>query len=78
MAFRRPKNLKDYLVHARVKPDNNYIALYKAFISVYLHGAKFVEREAFLTLGIRFSHTTRKSYSINYNLDCNSSNVIYI
>ena len=48
MAFRRPKNLEDYLVHARIKPDNNSVIQ-----GSHRYSSTRCERQAFLTLGIR-------------------------
>ena len=61
MAFRRPKNLRDYLMPARIKTDNNSVI--QGIISVHLHDVKFLEREAFLTLGIRLLVTQLKNHT---------------
>ena len=75
MAFRRPKNLKDYLVHAGIKPDNNSVI--QGIHQCSSTRCEICRKRSFLNIGNTFvSHTTGISYSINYNLDCNSSNVV--
>ena len=73
VAFRRPKNLRDYLVHAKLKTTQQ----------IARGTVKCQNRRCdvcnYLSLGNKFtSHVTGKTYSVNYNLDCNSKNVIYL
>lgn len=77
VAFRRPKSLKDYLVHAKVKQE----------ITIRDSGNKqcaskncrICRKDKLLKMGDTFESTnTGKSYTINYSLNCNSSNVVYL
>ncbi|KAJ8037537.1 hypothetical protein HOLleu_18374 [Holothuria leucospilota] len=75
MAFRRPKNLANYLVHAKLKPANAE--------NTPLGTVKCGDRRClvceFLKTGDSFtSKGTNKSYTINFELNCNSSNVVYL
>ena len=75
MAFRRPKCLKDYLVHAKLKPkeDRERKGCHKC------EDRRCRICKLHMETGTEFrSKTTGQSYSINYNLNCNSSNVIYL
>ena len=76
MAFRRPKNLKDYLVRARLKPANSEA---KVKGTVNCGNKRCMICKNHLKIGHSFtSKKTNKSYSINYQLDCNSDNVVYL
>ena len=77
VAFRRPKSLKDYLVNARIRPDNNNSVPGNYRCSSTR--CEICRNKNYLNIGNTFvSNTTGKSYNINYNLDCNSSSVIYL
>ena len=73
--FRRPKSLGDYLVHAQLRPSTRLERSSKGTVVCgkrRCHVCKYLEpRERFI------SYRTGKRYTINYELDCNSSNVIY-
>ena len=75
MSFRRHKSLGDYLLHSKLKRTNHTeprptgtVRCESGRRQVYQH----------LEPGDTFtSHITRKKYSINYELNFNSSNVVY-
>ena len=75
VSFRRPKSLADYLVRARVNsscqgslPKGTYKCnSRRCEVCNYLD-----EKNSFV------STKTQREYSINYNLNCNSVNVIYL
>ena len=76
MAFRQPKNLQDYLVHVKLRP---------LCVSNRANRGTVHSRSArcdvcnYVVPSSRFtSHTTKRSYTINYQLDCNSYNVVYL
>ena len=75
VAFRRPKSLGDYLMHAKLKPLRSG---YKPPGTVQC-GDRRCRVCEHLTIGNSFtSNNTKKTYSINYELNCNSSNVVYL
>ena len=75
VAFRRPKSLKDYLVRAKINNSSSR----ESFRGVRKCKDKRCGVCNFLKLGKCFhSSVTGKSFSINYDLHCNSSNVIYL
>ena len=76
MCHDEPKNLQDYLVRAKLRP-----------LCINNQGNKGVVRCDSTRCdvcncavpGSSFtSHTTKRSYAINYQLDCNSYNVVYL
>ena len=75
MAFRRPKSLRDYLVHAKLGSQHTERGC---------SGTKKCDNRRcqvckFLKPGDRFSSkSTGKGYSINHQLNCNSTNVVYL
>ena len=76
MAFRRPKSLGDYLVHAKLRPSTR---LERSSKGTVVCGNRRCQVCKYLEPGERFtSYRTGKSYTINYELDCNSSNVVYL
>ena len=76
MAFRRPKSLGDYLVHAKLRPSTR---LERSSKRKVVCGNRQCQVCKYLEPGERFtSYRTGKSYTINYELDCNSSNVVYL
>ena len=76
MAFRRPKNLKDYLVRAKLKPANSEERVRG---TVKCGNQRCMICKNHLKVGRScISKRTNKSYSINYKLDCNSDNVVYL
>lgn len=75
MAFRRSKNLADYLVHAKLKPANSE--------NTPLETVKCGDRRClvceYLKTGDSFtSKGANKSYTINFELNVNSHNVVYL
>ena len=76
MAFRRPKSLGDYLVHAKLRPSTR---LERSSKGTVVCGNRRCQVCKYLEPGERFtSYRTGKSYTINYELDCNISNVVYL
>ena len=74
VAFRKPKSLSDYLVRARFTTSSNQEV--KGTCKCNSNRCQICN---FLSLGRSFhSHITKKEFSINYNLDCNSNNVVYL
>ena len=76
MAFRRPKNLQHYLVRAKLRPVSNSDRGTKGTMhckSNRCDVCNYVAPTSSFT-----SHTTKRSYNINYQLDCNSNNVVYL
>ena len=76
MAFRRPKSLKDYLVHAKLRPlDQDFLVTR----GTHKCGSSRCDVCNYLIVGDRFSSlTTDTSYTINRGFDCNSRNVVYL
>ena len=75
MAFRRPKSLGDYLVHAKLQSTRSED---KPGGTVQCGDRRYHVCEH-LKIGDSFtSKGTGKTYSINYELNCNSSNVVYL
>ena len=76
VAFRRPKSLGDYLVHSKLKPLRSQGCKPPGTVKC---GGRRCQVCEHLTIGDRFeSSDTKKAYSINYELNCNSSNVVYL
>ena len=76
VAFRRPKSLGDYLVHARLKPARSRGCQPPGTVRC---GERRCQVCTHLTTGSSFaSNTTKKTYTIDYELNCNSNNVIYL
>ena len=76
LAFRKPKSLKDYLVRAKVQKQRIKAEGSRSCGSSVCQISK---DESFLKFGNKFtSNVTGKTYDIHYNLDCNSSNVVYL
>ena len=76
MAFRKPKSLGDYLVHTKLRPSTRLERSSKG-TEVCVNRRCQVCKS--LKLGEKFtSYRTGKSYTINYELDCNSGNVVYL
>ena len=76
MAFRRPKSLGDYLVHAKLRPSTR---LERSSKGTVVCGNRRCQVCKYLEPGERFtSYRTGKSCTINYELDCNRSNVVYL
>ena len=76
LAFRRLKNLQDYLVRAKLRPLYNSNRGTKGSMhckSNRCDVCSYVVPSSSFT-----SHTTKRSYSKNYPLDCNSNNVMYL
>ena len=76
VAFRKPKSLGDYLVHAKVNSrgprDTDLLGTVKCS-SRRCEVCHYLEEKS----EFKGSHEDR-TYSINYHLDCNSSNVVYL
>ena len=76
MAFRRPKSLEDYLVHAKLRPSTRQE---RSSMGTVVCGNRRCQVCKYLEPGERFtSYRTGKSYTINYELECNSSNAVYL
>ena len=76
MAFRRPKSLGDYLVHAKLRLSTR---LQRNSKGTVLCDNRSCQDCKYLEPGERFySYRTGKSYTINYQLDCINSNVVYL
>ena len=74
MAFRRPKNLQDYLVRAKLRPVSTSDRGIKGTMHCKSNTCDVCN---YVTPSSSFtSHTTKTSYNINYQLDCNSNNVL--
>ena len=72
VAFRRPKCLKDILVHSELKTPVNI----KGCVKCTDKRCRVCD---YLVEGTRFSSgVTGKSYIINFNMGCNSDHVIYV
>lgn len=77
VAFRRPKSLRDYLVHAKLRstraeetPGNR---------GTHKCSSNRCDVCNYLVEGDRFSsNVTGASYTINHQLDCNARNVVYL
>ena len=75
-SFRKPKSLKDYLVRAKVQKQRIKAEGSRSCGSSVCQISK---DESFLKFGNKFTrNVTGKTYDIHYNLDCNSSNVVYL
>ena len=75
IAFRRPKCLADYLVHARVKGGQRE----GGECGTHKCGSTRCEVCDYLDESSCFKRTDfAREYSINYNFNCNSSNVVYL
>ena len=76
MAFRKPKSLGDYLVHTKLRPSTRLERSSKGTEVCVNRRCQVCKT---LKLGETFtSYRTGKSYTINYELDCNSGNVVYL
>ena len=76
MALRRPKNLHDYLVRAKLQPLFNSNQGNKGNVHCKSNRCNFCN---YVIASSSFTgHTTKRSYHINYQLDCNSNNVVYL
>ena len=76
LKFRRPKNLQDYLVHVRLRPVGQSTMDHKGTFRCNNSRCDVCN---YVILGDSFSsHVTNSSYRINYQLDCNSRNVVYL
>ena len=76
MAFRRPKNLQDYLVRAKLRPVSNSNRGTKGTMHCKSNRCDVCN---YVTPNRSFtSYTTKRSYNINHQLDCNSNNVVYL
>ena len=75
MAFRRPKNLANYLVHAKLKPVNPG---YTPLGTVKCGNRRCLICKHLKTGDSFTSRCTNKSYSINFNLNCNLNNIVYL
>ena len=64
MAFRRPKNLQDYLVCAKLQPLYNSNWGNIGTMHCKSNRCNVTPSSSFT------SHTTKRSYNINYQLDC--------
>ena len=71
-----PKSLQDYLVHAKLRPlDQNP----SGNRGTHKCTSNRCDVCNYLAVGDRFSsHVTGTSYTVNYRLDCNSRNVVYL
>ena len=75
VAFRRPKSLRDYLVHAKLRATN----LEERPKGTVKCGDRRCQVCKHLKIGDSFtSKRTGKQYSINSDLNCNSTNVVYL
>ena len=75
VAFRRPKSLRDYLVHAKLR-DTNLADSPKETVRC---GDRRCQVCKHLKIGDSFTlKRTEKQYSINFDLNCNSTNVVYL
>ena len=74
VAFRKPKSLSDSLVRAHFVSDSNQEV--KGTCQCNSNQCQICN---FLSLGRSVqSHITSKEFSINYNLDYNSNNIVYL
>jgi hypothetical protein len=73
MAFRRPKNIKDFLVKTNFQPQNNvkYESV-KCNRPRCSHCSNIIESDSFT------SSQYHTEFKLNYNTDCASSDVIYL
>ena len=75
VAFRRPKSLKDYLVHAKLRATS-VEEKPKGTVKCDDRRCQVCEH---LKIGDSFtSKRAGKSYSINFDLNCNSTHVVYL
>ena len=75
VAFRKPKSLRDYLVRAKVdsrSPRNSLLGTVKCSTR-RCEVCNYVDENSYFK-----SSQDDRRYSINYNLNCNSSNVVYL
>ena len=75
VAFRKPKSLRDYLVRAKVdsrRPKNSLLGTVKCS-SRRCEVCKYVDENSYFK-----SSQDDRRYSINYNLNCSSSNVVNV
>ena len=76
MAFGRPKSLDDCLVNAKLRPSAR---LERSSKGTVVYGNRRCQVCKYLEPGERFtSYRTGKSYNVNYELDCNSGNAVYL
>ena len=76
LAFRKPKCLTDYLVRAKVEKQ---MIKAEGSRSCGSSVCQICKNDNFLKFGNKFtSNVTGKTYDIHCNLDCNSSNVVYL
>ena len=74
VAFRRPKCLSDYLVRAKFRSDAK-----EEITGTSRCGSNRCQICNFLCVGRTFrSKTNGKEFCINYNLNCNSENMVYV
>ena len=76
VTFRRPENLRDYLVRAKLRPlDQNT----NGNRGTHKCTSNRCDVCNYLIVGDIFSsHVTGTNYNINHRLDCNSRNVVYL
>jgi len=73
VAYRKPRSLKDMLVHSSLKEDSTQVR------GCGKCGGKRCRVCNFLKTGREFRSTvTNKKYVINFDLDCNSDFVVYL
>ena len=73
VAFRRPKSLVDYLVHAKLRPA---LSEEKPTGTVECGDKRCHVCEQLKIGDIFILKNTGRTYSINYELSCNSSNIV--
>ena len=74
VAFRRPKCLSDHLVRAKFRSDAK-----EEITGTSRRESNWCQICNFLCVGRTFrSKTNGKDFRINYNLNCNSENVVYL
>ena len=78
MAFRRPKNLQDYLVRAKLWPLCNRNRVNIGTMHCKSNRCDIDVSNYVVSSSSFTSHTTKRSCNINYQLDCNSNNVVYL
>ena len=76
MAFRRPKNLQDYLVSAKLRPLSNSNRGTKG--TMHCKSNRCDVCNYVIPSNSFTSHTTKRMYNINYQLNCISNNVVYL
>ena len=76
MAFRRPKSLQDYLVRVKLRPLNQNPSGNQGTHKCTSNRCDVCN---YLAVGDSVSsHVTGTGYTVNYWLDCNSRNVVYL